>query len=73
MREHRFADIIQNSNNTEHRGGINSFAEGLVIKTYISSGDGDFKFLACGHNTVRGAAGAAVLNGELMHSEGLLD
>jgi aspartate-semialdehyde dehydrogenase len=32
----------------------------------------DFKFLACGHNTVRGAAGAAVLNGELMHSEGLL-
>ena len=33
----------------------------------------DFKFLACGHNTVRGAAGAAVLNGELMHSEGLLD
>jgi aspartate-semialdehyde dehydrogenase len=33
----------------------------------------DFKFLACGHNTVRGAAGAAVLNGELMQSEGLLD
>ena len=32
----------------------------------------DFKFLACGHNTVRGAAGAAVLNAELMHSEGLL-
>jgi hypothetical protein len=23
-----------------------------------------------GHNTVRGAAGAAVLNAELMHSEG---
>lgn len=33
----------------------------------------DFKFLACGHNTVRGAAGAAVLNAELMQSEGLLD
>jgi aspartate-semialdehyde dehydrogenase len=32
----------------------------------------DYKFLACGHNTVRGAAGAAVLNAELMHSEGLL-
>jgi len=32
----------------------------------------DFKFLALGHNTVRGAAGAAVLNAELMHSEGLL-
>lgn len=33
----------------------------------------DYKFLACGHNTIRGAAGAAVLNAELMHSEGLLD
>jgi aspartate-semialdehyde dehydrogenase len=32
-----------------------------------------YKFLACGHNTIRGAAGAAVLNAELMHSEGLLD
>ena len=33
----------------------------------------DYKFVALGHNTVRGAAGAAVLNAELMHSEGLLD
>jgi aspartate-semialdehyde dehydrogenase len=32
-----------------------------------------WKFVALGHNTVRGAAGAAVLNAELMHSEGLLD
>ena len=31
-----------------------------------------YKFIALGHNTVRGAAGAAVLNAELMHSEGLL-
>lgn len=31
------------------------------------------KFVACGHNTIRGAAGAAVLNAELMVSEGLLD
>jgi aspartate-semialdehyde dehydrogenase len=30
------------------------------------------KFIALGHNTIRGAAGAAVLNGELMHAEGLL-
>lgn len=30
------------------------------------------KFLACGHNTIRGAAGAAVLNAELMKSQGLL-
>jgi len=33
----------------------------------------DYKFLACGHNTVRGAAGAAVLNAELMRTEGYLD
>ena len=32
----------------------------------------DIKFVACGHNTIRGAAGAAVLNAELMASEGLL-
>lgn len=31
------------------------------------------KFVACGHNTIRGAAGAAVLNAELMISEGYLD
>jgi aspartate-semialdehyde dehydrogenase len=33
----------------------------------------DYKFVALGHNTVRGAAGAAVLNAELMKSEGWLD
>ncbi|MBZ5725432.1 MAG: aspartate-semialdehyde dehydrogenase [Acidobacteriia bacterium] len=33
----------------------------------------DFKFVALGHNTIRGAAGAAVLNAELMQSEGMLD
>ena len=33
----------------------------------------DYKFVATGHNTIRGAAGAAVLNAELMHSEGMLD
>ncbi|MFN7919353.1 MAG: aspartate-semialdehyde dehydrogenase [Bryobacteraceae bacterium] len=32
----------------------------------------DYKFIALGHNTIRGAAGAAVLNAELMKSEGLL-
>jgi aspartate-semialdehyde dehydrogenase len=32
----------------------------------------DYKFVALGHNTVRGAAGAAVLNAELMKMEGLL-
>lgn len=33
----------------------------------------DWKFICLGHNTVRGAAGAAVLNAELMISEGLFD
>jgi aspartate-semialdehyde dehydrogenase len=32
----------------------------------------DYKFIALGHNTIRGAAGAAILNAELMHVEGLL-
>lgn len=31
------------------------------------------RFVALGHNTVRGAAGAAILNAELMKAEGLLD
>jgi aspartate-semialdehyde dehydrogenase len=31
------------------------------------------KFVALGHNTVRGAAGASILNAELMKAEGLLD
>ena len=30
------------------------------------------KFVALGHNTVRGAAGAAVLNAELMLADGWL-
>lgn len=33
----------------------------------------DYKFVLLGHNTVRGAAGAAVLNAELMLAEKLLD
>ena len=33
----------------------------------------DWKFVALGHNTVRGAAGASVLNAELMQAKGLLD
>jgi aspartate-semialdehyde dehydrogenase len=33
----------------------------------------DFKYIALSHNTIRGAAGAALLNGELMKSEGYLD
>ena len=33
----------------------------------------DWKFICLGHNTVRGAAGAALLNAELMLAQGLLD
>jgi aspartate-semialdehyde dehydrogenase len=32
-----------------------------------------FKYVALSHNTIRGAAGAALLNGELMKSEGYLE
>ena len=32
----------------------------------------DYKFVAMGHNTIRGAAGAAILNAELMHKQGIL-
>ena len=32
----------------------------------------DYKFIALGHNTIRGAAGAAILNAELMQREGFL-
>jgi aspartate-semialdehyde dehydrogenase len=32
----------------------------------------DYKFVALGHNTIRGAAGVAILNAELMHREGIL-
>jgi aspartate-semialdehyde dehydrogenase len=32
----------------------------------------DYKFVALGHNTIRGAAGAAILNAELMHRRGVL-
>jgi aspartate-semialdehyde dehydrogenase len=31
-----------------------------------------FRFVALGHNTIRGAAGASILNAELMKAEGLL-
>ena len=32
-----------------------------------------YKFVTMGHNTVRGAAGAAVLNAELLKVDGVLD
>ena len=32
----------------------------------------DYKFVALGHNTVRGAAGGAILNAELLYARGLI-
>jgi aspartate-semialdehyde dehydrogenase len=32
-----------------------------------------YKMVALGHNTIRGAAGAAILNAELMLANGLLE
>jgi len=32
----------------------------------------DYRFVALSHNTVRGAAGAAILNGELLIAKGYL-
>jgi aspartate-semialdehyde dehydrogenase len=32
----------------------------------------DYRFVALGHNTIRGAAGAAILNAELLKARGLL-
>lgn len=51
----------------EREGGMAVFVGRLRPCTVF-----DYKFVAMGHNTVRGAAGAAVLNAELMVSEGLL-
>jgi len=33
----------------------------------------DFRFVLLGHNTIRGAAGASILNAELLRAQGLLD
>jgi aspartate-semialdehyde dehydrogenase len=32
----------------------------------------DYKFVAMGHNTIRGAAGGAILNAELLQAKGLV-
>ena len=41
---------------------------GRVMKIY----ENGIRFVALGHNTIRGGAGAALLNAELLHSEGLI-
>jgi aspartate-semialdehyde dehydrogenase len=51
-----------------HRGGGMTVSVGRLRACPVL----DYKFIALGHNTIRGAAGAAILNAELMHSEGLV-
>ena len=62
------ADRPQPRNDAERERGMAAFLGRLRACPVL-----DYKFVALGHNTVRGAAGAAVLNAELMYSEGLLD
>jgi len=62
------ADRPQPRKDTERERGMAAFLGRLRACPVL-----DYKFIALGHNTVRGAAGAAVLNAELMYSEGLLD
>jgi aspartate-semialdehyde dehydrogenase len=61
------ADRPQPRLDAERDGGM-TVTVGRVRKCPVQ----DVKFIALGHNTIRGAAGAAVLNAELMRAEGLL-
>jgi len=62
------ANRPQPRKDAEREGGMAAFVGRLRPCPVL-----DYKFVALGHNTIRGAAGAAVLNAELMHSEGMLD
>ncbi len=61
-------DRPQPRRDVERENGMSTFVGRLRACPAL-----DWKFVAMGHNTVRGAAGAAVLNAELMCSEGFLD
>src|SRR5437879_12930208 len=62
------ADRPQPRKDTERERGMAAFLGRLRPCPVL-----DYKFVVLSHNTIRGAAGAAVLNAELMHSEGMLD
>jgi aspartate-semialdehyde dehydrogenase len=64
----RECDRPQPRRDAHREGGMSVFLGRLRACPVL-----DFKFVALGHNTVRGAAGAAVLNAELIYSEGLLE
>jgi aspartate-semialdehyde dehydrogenase len=61
-------DRPQPRRDVERENGMAVFIGRLRACSVLS-----YKFIALGHNTVRGAAGAAVLNAELMKFEGWLD
>ncbi len=44
----------------------------VVVGRIRKSGEREIKYIVLGHNTIRGAAGASVLNAELMVKEGLI-
>ncbi len=60
-------DRPQPRRDAERGHGMLTFAGRLRVCPVLG-----YKFVALSHNTIRGAAGAAVLNGELLASEGLL-
>ncbi len=51
-----------------HAGGGMSVTVGRILPDRVL----DFRFVALGHNTIRGAAGAAILNAELLAASGYL-
>ena len=63
-----YPDRPQPRRDAAREGGMTTFVGRLRECPVL-----DLKFVACGHNTIRGAAGAAVLNAELMVSEGLIE
>ncbi len=44
----------------------------VVVGRIRKSGEREIKYIVLGHNTIRGAAGASILNAELMVREGLI-
>jgi aspartate-semialdehyde dehydrogenase len=44
----------------------------VVVGPVIPCNVLDYKFRLLSHNTIRGAAGAAILNSELMYRKGLI-
>ncbi len=44
----------------------------VVVGRIRKSGEREIKYIVLGHNTIRGAAGASILNAELMVKEGLI-